>query len=580
MNNIKRFLTGIGVTAVGLCLVTGINHMSVKADAKETIAKGVFIGSVDVGGMTKQEAHDAVEAYMDSLMATNFLLKSEVGQMNITAEEMKITTDVDTVVDEAYGIARYGDLISRYKETKDLENEPKVVDLSLSLDKQATANKIYDHRDELNVAAVDNSFRIENGNFVFIPGKIGNEVNIVDSVYTIRDFINDGWEPAKTEIALVIDEVQPRGSEEELSKLTDVLGTFSTNFGSSAAGRAQNVRNACSKINGTILYPGEEFSAYEKISPFTQENGYGVAGAYENGQVVESVGGGVCQVATTLYNAVIRAELDITMRYNHSMLVSYVPPSDDAAIAGTYKDFRFKNNMDTPVYIEGSSDGGILSFKVYGVENRPANRMVTFESETVEKKDPEVQFNVSVEHDLGYIGTTQSAHQGLVARLWKIVTVDGVEQSREIFNKSTYNASPKVVTVGIRGASEEQVVAIRTAVASKDESVVRAAVEAAKAEAEKPEEEESEDEENPDTTEPDTTKPDNSKPDTTKPDTTKPDTTKPDNSKPDTSKPDTSKPDTTKPDNSKPDTKPKPEPSEKEEDEGLNSDELVTDEEE
>ena len=576
MKNIKRLLTGIGMTAVGLCLVAGMNHMSVKADSKETIAKGVYIGSVDVGGMTKQEAHDAVDAYMDSLMATNFLLKSEVGQMNITAQEMKLTADVDAVVEEAYGIARYGDLISRYKETKDLEKEPKVVDLSLSLDKQATANKIYDHRDELNVAAVDNSFRIENGNFVFIPGKTGNEVNIVDSVYTIRDFINNDWEPAKTEIALVIDEVQPRGSEEELSKLTDVLGTFSTNFGSSAAGRAQNVRNACSKINGTILYPGEEFSTYEKISPFTQENGYGIAGAYENGQVVESIGGGVCQVATTLYNAVIRAELDITMRYNHSMLVNYVPPSDDAAIAGTYKDFRFKNNMDTPVYIEGTSDGGILSFKVYGVENRPTNRVVTFESETVERKEPEVQFTISSDHDLGYIGTTQSAHQGLVARLWKIVTVDGVEQSREIFNKSTYNASPKLVTVGIRGASEEQAAAIRTAAASKDEAAVRAAVAAAKAEAEKPEEEETEnEEENPDTTEPDTTKPENEKPGTSKPDTTKPE-----NEKPDASKPDTSEPGESEPDNSKPDTKPQPEPSDKEEDEGLNSDELVTDEEE
>ena len=188
------------------------------------------------------------------------------------------------------------------------------------------------------------------------------------------------------------------------------------------------------------------------------------------------MGGGVCQVATTLYNAVIRAELDVTMRYNHSMMVSYVPPSDDAAIAGTYKDFRFKNNMDTPVYIEGTSDGGILTFKVYGVENRPSNRVVSFESETVEKKDIEVQFNVSSDYDLGYIATTQSAHQGVVARLWKIVTVDGVQQSREIFNKSTYNSSPKIITVGVRGASEEQVAAIKAAAESKNEDTVKAAV--------------------------------------------------------------------------------------------------------
>lgn len=550
MKNIKRLLTGIGVAALGVSLVSGLNMVHVKADSKETIAKGVYIGSVDVGGMTKQEAHDAVDAYVDSLMQTNFSLMGPIGYMNMTAEEMGITTDIDTAVEEANAIAKYGDLISRYKETKDLEKENKVVNLPLTLDKQATANKIYEHRDELNIAAVDNSFRIENGNFVFIPGKTGNEVNIIESVYSIRDFINNEWSPEKTEIALVIDEVQPRGSEEELSKLTSVLGTFQTNFGSSAAGRAQNVRNACSKINGTILYPGEEFSTYEKISPFTQENGYGIAGAYENGQVVESVGGGVCQVATTLYNAVIRAELDVTMRYNHSMMVSYVPPSDDAAIAGTYKDFRFKNNMDTPVYIEGTSDGGILTFKVYGVENRPSNRVVSFESETVEKKDIEVQINVSSDHDLGYIATTQSAHQGVVARLWKIVTVDGVQQSREIFNKSTYNSSPKIITVGVRGASKEQVEAIKAAAASKNEDTVKAAVAAAKAEAEKPEEEEQ--------------KPEETTPSEQKPSTPKPDNTTPDNTKPE-QKPESQ-------------PKPQPEPSQPEEEEGVNSDDLIEEE--
>ena len=550
MKNIKRILTGIGVAVLGFSLVSGLSMVHVKADSKETIAKGVYIGSVDVGGMTKQEAHDAVDAYVDRLMQTNFSLMGPIGYMNITAEEMGITTDVDTAVEEANAIAKYGDLISRYKETKDLEKENKVVNLPLTLDKQATANKIYEHRDELNIAAVDNSFRIENGNFVFIPGKTGNEVNIVESVYSIRDFINNEWSPEKTEIALVIDEVQPRGSEEELSKLTSVLGTFQTNFGSSAAGRAQNVRNACDKINGTILYPGEEFSTYETISPFTQENGYGIAGAYENGQVVESVGGGVCQVATTLYNAVIRAELDVTMRYNHSMMVSYVPPSDDAAIAGTYKDFRFKNNMDTPVYIEGTSDGGILTFKVYGVENRPSNRVVSFESETVEKKDIEVQINVSSDHDLGYIATTQSAHQGVVARLWKIVTVDGVQQSREIFNKSTYNSSPKIITVGVRGASEEQVKAIKAAAASKNEDAVKAAVAAAKAEAEKPEEEE----QKPEETTPSEQKPSNPKPDNTTPDNTKPE-----------QKPESQ-------------PKPQPEPSQPEEEEGVNSDDLIEEE--
>lgn len=105
---------------------------------------------------------------------------------------------------------------------------------------------------------------------------------------------------------------------------------------------AKNVRNGASKINGSIIYPGEEFSVHDAVVPFNAENGYELAGSYENGTTVETYGGGICQVSTTLYNAVIRAELEITERSAHSMIVSYVEPSMDAAISGEYKDLKFR----------------------------------------------------------------------------------------------------------------------------------------------------------------------------------------------------------------------------------------------
>ena len=112
--------------------------------------------------------------------------------------------------------------------------------------------------------------------------------------------------------------------------------------------------NGCSLINGTTLYPGEEFSTYKTVSPFSVANGYYMAGSYVSGKVVDSLGGGICQVSTTLYNAVLLAELEVTERYNHSMIVGYVDPSADAAIAeSSGKDFKFVNNTDAPIYIEG-----------------------------------------------------------------------------------------------------------------------------------------------------------------------------------------------------------------------------------
>jgi vancomycin resistance protein YoaR len=238
------------------------------------------------------------------------------------------------------------------------------------------------------------------------------------------------------------------------------------------------VSNGCSKINGTVLYPGDEFSVYEAVSPFTQENGYELAGSYSNGTVVESFGGGICQVSTTLYNAVIRAELEVTMRYNHSMLVSYVPPSDDAAIAGTYKDMRFVNNTDSPIYIEGYCYNKTITFNIYGHETRASNRKISFESETLSQDAATLQFNLDSGQGIGYWSVVQSAHLGTSARLWKVVTVDGVEESREIFNKSTYQASPKIITVGIAGITADQLATLNAAIATNDEATVRATVNA------------------------------------------------------------------------------------------------------
>lgn len=134
--------------------------------------------------------------------------------------------------------------------------------------------------------------------------------------------------------------------------------------------------------------PGEVISGYECLQPFTLENGYKTAAAYENGQVVDSIGGGVCQIATTLYDAALQAEMEIVQRQNHSMIVTYVKPSMDAAIAGTYKDIKIKNNYSTPVYIEGYTSGKKLTFTLYGKETRPSNRQVEYVSETIGTTNP------------------------------------------------------------------------------------------------------------------------------------------------------------------------------------------------
>ena len=449
----------------------------------QTIADGVKIGSVDVSGMTGSDAKNAVTEYINSLKAATFTLTgAEDKTVEATAEDMGVTADVDSAVEKAQAVGKSGSLIRRYKETQDLKKSDVVIDMKLQVDKQKTANLLYANGDSLNVKAVNMGLKRENGAFTIIDGQDGQEVDYVQSVYAINDFLVDQWDGSNNTIQLVVNDVKPEGSEEELAKVKDVLGTFTTTFPLNSAGRTQNVTRGCESINGSVVYPGEEFSADAAMRPYTEDNGYALAASYSNGTTVESFGGGICQVSTTLYNAVIRAELEVTARFNHSMTVGYVDLSADAAIAGDYKDFKFVNNSDAPIYIEGSCSSGVLTFTVYGEETRPANRQVSFESETLETMNPEVQYNVTSSQPVGYYHVDQSSHTGYKARLWKVVTVDGVEQSREVFNNSTYKASPKIITVGTGGASEEQAAQIQGAVGSNDEAQIQGAIAAVQGE--------------------------------------------------------------------------------------------------
>ena len=266
---------------------------------------------------------------------------------------------------------------------------------------------------------------------------------------------------------------EPEGSAEQLSYVQDLLGSFTTSFSTSGSNRCKNVNSGAEHINGTVLYPGEQFSTYETVSPFTEANGYAMAGSYLNGEVVDSMGGGICQVSTTLYNAVLRAELEVSERSPHSMTVHYVELSEDAAIAGTYKDFKFSNSTDYPIYIEGyTTSDKKITFNIYGKETRDSNRTISFESVKVNEIPAATILTENAGLPLGSKSSSRGS-TGYVAELYKIVKVNGVETERIKINKSTYKGSNRVVTYGTAGdpvLSEN----LRAAIALQDEALADA----------------------------------------------------------------------------------------------------------
>lgn len=241
------------------------------------------------------------------------------------------------------------------------------------------------------------------------------------------------------------------GSGADLT-LDSVLGKYTTTYESSTEARKKNIETAAKKINGVSVLPGESFSCYETLKPITKENGYAVASSYENGKIVSSVGGGVCQVSSTLYNAILGAELKVTERHAHSMTVSYVDLSRDAAIAGDYYDLCFTNNLDHPVVIHATAKDGRLTFEIIGEETRDKEvRKVEYKPVIISQTNPPKEV---VTYDntkpTSYVKVTQAAHTGYEVELYKIVSVNGKEVERVKINKSVYEAAPQYMTVGTK----------------------------------------------------------------------------------------------------------------------------------
>ena len=468
-----------GSLLLAICLLAMTSSMTVCA-AGETILKGVSIDKLDVSGMTREEALAALESYEKNLGGQS--IKLGIGDNVIEAKlsDLGVTFDNEDLVDEAIGVGHAGNIVKRYKDQKDLQHSGKTFPLSWQTNEDTVRTYVENNCTKYDKKAQNASLTRENGAFNFVAGTEGLELNVDSAVRTISDYLENSWTSDNTEVLNLETQVtEPEGSAEELANIKDLLGSFTTSFSTSGSNRCKNVSSGASHINGTVLYPGEEFSTYETVSPFTEANGYAMAGSYLNGEVVDSMGGGICQVSTTLYNAVLRAELNVTERSPHSMTVHYVELSEDAAIAGTYKDFKFVNSTEYPIYIEGyTTSDKKITFNIYGKETRDKNRTISFESQMVSETPATTILQEDAGQGIGYKAVSSKGSSGYVAELYKIVKVNGVETDRIKVNKSTYKGTNRVVTYGTAGdptLSEN----LRAAIAAQDEALADANIAAA-----------------------------------------------------------------------------------------------------
>jgi len=234
---------------------------------------------------------------------------------------------------------------------------------------------------------------------------------------------------------------------QELEKMLfrDEMGAWTSNFSVSNAPRSSNVRLTSTRINGVTLLPGEVFSYDSTIGRRTAANGYKTAGVYIGNKVEQGIGGGICQTSSTLYSAVLYANLEIVSRTSHSLPVSYMPPGQDATIAEGYIDFKFKNNTEYPIKIVSSINGGSVTCKIFGVKN-PGETVEIVNTKT-SVNNPKISREVDASMPRGYKKVTQKGVPGYNVASQRIVKVNGVETKRENLTKSVYRATDTIEVV-------------------------------------------------------------------------------------------------------------------------------------
>ena len=425
---------------------------------RSTYLEGTRIEGIDIGGKTIQEAKALLEDTVNtkkSSFVINLIQNDQT--FTLTSEKIPLIDNLEDVLNEAFNLVRedigYDAVIQQAREIKEngkdfevqLEFEP--ITLKIVIDEYADIHDILPTDASVGYDKDLNQIKYVKD----APGQLVDREAMVAAVQSAKN--GDDVEVITVE------------TEAEI-KLKDIENTYvkrgaaNTNFSGSTSNRKYNIKKGSEMMTGTILAPGEVFSCNDKLGVRSKKNGWKMAGAYEGGEVVQQAGGGVCQLSSTLYNAVVKADLEIVERRNHSMAVSYIDQGLDATInsVGNIIDFKFKNNTDGDIIVIAYTNGNTLYFEIYG---KP---FATDEYDTIKLRSKKIktlypsgekQVVVDESKPAGYREESKKAKNGSVWKSYKMYYKNGELVKEEELDTSTYKAYSGTITVGPDKGTED-----------------------------------------------------------------------------------------------------------------------------
>jgi vancomycin resistance protein YoaR len=417
------------------------------------ILERVLVEDVELSGMTRSEAEETLYQYVDEVILQPLVLISGDEAWQLDPTDIGLHVFIPEIVERALAVGRTGSWLERLRFRRSSPRKIVSIPLIASVDEDLLKDFVFDLMTEIHIPAEDAVFVINQDDTVSVkPSKIGRCLDPRDLGSHIREVVSRRHDRT---LVLNVQPIMPSltTSQANAMGIKECISKFSTSFDPGNKSRVHNIQEAANAIDGTILSPGETFSFNKTVGPRSTETGYLDAPVMVDNDLVPGIGGGICQVSSTLYNAVLLANLSVVARVNHSMAPAYVPAGRDATVAYDYIDFRFRNDGSSHVLIKFSVSKNTITSKVYGYI--PGSQKVSIVTSIDEKIPPGIIKKEDPSLALGDEVVEDNGAWGYVVTVYRVVERDGMEQSRQLISKDRYRPRSKRVRVGI--ASSESI---------------------------------------------------------------------------------------------------------------------------
>lgn len=420
------------------------------------IPEGVRVAGMDWGGRMPETVRASLDEWRRQQVQAPLTLAPPAvtgvkKTWKLTRAELGADVDVDATLAAAQAVEHDTGFLARvagwFSKPKTVEIAPKwKLDSTKAAAylKKRVAPKLARAEKNARFLATKDSFRI-------VPEQPGTAL---DSDAALKAIAAACQDPNAASVELPVKTVTPHVTSADLKGIEGEVSRFETHYGETG-NRAKNIATACSHINGTVLKPGDVFSYNQVVGPRDEDAGFKTAPVIVNGRLQPGMGGGVCQTSTTLYNAVLLADLKIVQRSHHAFPVHYIPAGRDATVAYGDKDFQFQNSTDTPIAIASDGEGGRVLMRIFG--KKAPGREVKIERTNVSSWGPSVEIVHDGDMPAGErrVPKGDEGHAGHRVTVWRTVLVNGKQVKREVISRDHYDSFPRVIHVGTRAAAKK-----------------------------------------------------------------------------------------------------------------------------